>query len=303
MVTNPDHRPGGANFSYYLSSLADAVAFAEALNNATAPPNTSSSLVPLNPPAQTSWYQDFESNVDGWFGDGTNYGQIEQVASGTDGIASANGSFHATVEEISSGPFSRFDGYRDQWPGEWLAELDIYLDTAWAAGSGFDLSVAATGTDGAHRRDFIFHVTGRANTLRVGGLILTPREDLETLNNFEIASSGWYTFQHRFYNNGGVLAVDLNLLDSSGNILFTETRSDAADLIPSVVGGNRYAWFTHVTGIGLAVDNHRLVCPDGQCAPNLYVEDETVGVTGAASLSVRLSMPWALSSASCLSPA
>ena len=91
-----------------------------------------------------------------------NYGQIDQVASGTGGIASADGSFHAQVAGSTlgygSGPFSRFDGYRG-WPGEWLAELDIYLDTGWSAGSGFDLSVAATGTNNAHRRDFIFHVT------------------------------------------------------------------------------------------------------------------------------------------------
>ena len=72
-------------------------------------------------------------------------------------------------------------------------------------------------------------------------------------------SAGWYTLQHRFYDNGGALAVDLNLLDSSGSVLFTETRFNAGDTIPAEVGGNRYAWFTFINvGGGIAVDDHQL---------------------------------------------
>lgn len=56
-----------------------------------------------------------------------------------------------------------------------------------------------------------------------------------------------------------MLAVDLNLLDSGGGVLFTETRTNAADVIPDEVGGNRYAWFTfiNVDG-GVAVDEFEL---------------------------------------------
>lgn len=131
--------------------------------------------------------------------------------------------------------------------------------------TGFDYSVAATGSDNAHQRDYIFHVTKDTSTgdLLVAGSNNTnfaPREDLETLSHYAVTSAGWYTLQHRFYDDGGALAVDLNLLDSAGTVLFTETRFDPADTIPAEVGGNRYAWFTfdNVPG-GIAVDNHQLL--------------------------------------------
>ena len=34
--------------------------------------------------------------------------------------------------------------------------------------------------------------------------------------------------QHTFRDNGGVLAVDLKLLDSDGNVVYTTTRSNPA---------------------------------------------------------------------------
>ncbi len=34
--------------------------------------------------------------------------------------------------------------------------------------------------------------------------------------------------QHTFYDNGGVLAVDLKLLDSNGTVVFSTTRSNPA---------------------------------------------------------------------------
>ncbi len=53
---------------------------------------------------------------------------------------------------------TRFDGYSSTWTGEWSAEIDVYLDPNWGTGTGFDYSVAATGANGNHLRDFIFHV-------------------------------------------------------------------------------------------------------------------------------------------------
>ncbi len=124
--------------------------------------------------------------------------------------------------------------------------------------------MAANGTDGNHLRDFIFHTTKDTSTgdLLVGGSNnsnFAPRENLENGNSYTVSNSGWYTYQHRFYDDSGLLSVDLNLLDSGGSVLFTETRSNAADLIPSVVGGNRYAWFTHISVAGgINVDNQQL---------------------------------------------
>lgn len=215
---------------------------------------------------QPVWSQGFETDTSGWFDSSNDWsGTITRVPSGTSAISSSSGSYHAVIQgDASSAPFTRFDGYRDTWPGTWRAEIDVYLNPAWGAGQGFDYSVAATGTDGNHQRDFIFHVTKDTSTgkLLVAGSNNTnfaPREDLEGINHYEVTTAGWYTFQHVFYDDGGVLAVDLNLLDSNGTILFTETRRDASDTIPGEVGGNRYGWFTFVNVTnGIAVDNHEL---------------------------------------------
>jgi hypothetical protein len=229
-------------------------------------------LVATGAQAGVLFQQDFESDTDGWFDENNGWaGTVNREASGTGGVNSAGGSYHASFNESSTqasggttGPFSSFDGYRDTWPGEWTSSLDIYLDPSWDLGAGFDYSVAASGTDGNHQRDFIFHTTKDTSTgnLLVGGSNnsnFAPREDLENLNFYEVDSSGWYTYQHRFYDDGGSLSVDLNLLDSSGSVLFTETRSNATDLIPGEVGGNRYAWFTHISvADGINVDNQQL---------------------------------------------
>jgi hypothetical protein len=208
--------------------------------------------------------QDFESNTDNWNDSNSGwYGTVTRVASGTNGINSLSGGWHAQFEgDASSAPFSPFDGYNATWPGTYRAEISIYLDPSWGTSQGFDYSVASSRTNDTHLRDFIFHVNKDASTakLLVGGsnnTNFTPRENLENGNHYEVTSAGWYTFQHVFYDNNGSLAVDLNLLDSNGTIVFTETRNNANDLIDGIVGGNRYAWFTfiNVEG-GIAVDNH-----------------------------------------------
>jgi hypothetical protein len=122
-----------------------------------------------------------------------------------------------------------FDGYRSDWTGDWTAEVKVYLDTSWANGTGFDYTVAASNASGGHLRDFIFHVTKDSSTgeLLVAGSNNTnfaPREDLDTINHYQVTTSGWYTLQHRFYEDGGVLKVDLNLVDGNGTVLWTETR-------------------------------------------------------------------------------
>ncbi len=83
-------------------------------------------------------------------------------------------------------------------------------------------------------------------------------------NYYNVTSAGWYTLEHVFYEDGGVLAVDLNLLDSDGNVLWSVTRSNSSDDISSKVGGNRYGWFTFISvDGGITVDNSELFrnCP------------------------------------------
>ena len=172
--------------------------------------------------------QGFETDTAGYFDANTPapndwFGSVTRVASGTSGITSFAGSFHAIVEQSGNpgnetGPFTRFDGYSSVFPaGGYSTSTAIFLDTGMELGEGFDYSVASSGSDGNHQRDFIFHVTKDSDT---GSLLV-----------------------------GG-----------SGNLMFTETRSSAADTIPGEVGGHRYGWFTNVdvTG-GIAIDSVQVV--------------------------------------------
>ena len=73
-------------------------------------------------------------------------------------------------------------------------------------------------------------------------------------------SEGWYTFEHRFRDNGGgVLAVDLTIKNAAGVPLHMWTLSDPSDIIGSTVGGNRYGWFATDEFPFLAFDTSALV--------------------------------------------
>jgi len=200
------------------------------------------------------WDQDFSTDASGWFGDGIT----------VDG----------GVAELSfpGGQFSRFDGYRDVWPGTYTAEIDVYLDPSWPADQGFDYSVASNGSDGQHQRDFIFHIGTVENYGPIVGKELLVAVDNNAYGDtnpfvlttrpggyYVVPTAGWYTLQHVFYDAGGYLAVDFNILDSNGTVVWSDTRSDTSDTIPGEVGGNRYAWFAHIdVAAGIQVDNHQL---------------------------------------------
>jgi len=239
-------------FILAVSTLTAAVPFILSQNASAAP--------------EAVFTQGFEANTNGVLdkdNGSASYGDIERVPSGTGGITAAGGSSYATVSQTDSGPFTRFDGYRSTWSGEWRSSVAVYLDPSWTDGTGFDWSVAANSASNTHRRDFVFHVEKDASTgsLLVAGSNNTgfaPRTNLESGAHYTVATAGWYTLQHVFRDNGGVLAVDLNVLDAAGNVLFTTTRSDATDLV-SLLGANRYGWFTYVSVPGtLAIDNLNL---------------------------------------------
>jgi hypothetical protein len=217
--------------------------------------------------AATTFEQGFETDTSGWFTQDNGWaGSIQREDAAALGVTPFEGDYAGRFEG-STGPFTRFDGYRDTFPGTYSAQAAIYLDPLWSAGSGFDYAVASSGSDGAHQRDFIFHVTKDTSSgdLLVGGSNNTnfaPREDLDTLNSFNVTTAGWYIFEHLFRDESGTLAVDLNLRDASGGLLFTETRNNAADTIPGEVGGNRYGWFTDISvDGGILVDSTQLNVP------------------------------------------
>jgi T1SS-143 domain-containing protein len=220
-------------------------------------------------------------------------GTVQLFNSGDNGIDTATGSGqYALINQSNAaggltGPFTRFEGYQSDFGTGFAASIGIYLDpAALAAGEGFDYSVAAYNQSGGHLRDFIFHVTKDTSTgeLLVGGSNNTnfdPREDLETLDHHQVNSAGWYRFEHVFRDAGdGSLAVDLNLYDPDGNLVFTETRNNPADLIDILVGGHGYGWFTNIdVAGGIAVDDLMMV--ETASAPSSAAVGEAADGAGA----------------------
>jgi hypothetical protein len=220
----------------------------------------------------------FETDMNGWNVFGAGY-DASRVPSGTNGIPSASGSFHA-VNNPNNFPGTNWGGYNfgagNAVPTafqEYSTSLDIYLDVnaGIANDSRFDWDSAINNSSGTFKRDFIFN-GGFYNASDITGPGAgTNRFVISASNNSQpgsafaknpgrdpiaISTTGWYTFEHHFYDDGGVLAVDLSIFDSSDNLVHSWTLSDPTDLIGGV-GGNRYGLFTD-RDFSVAFDNSTL---------------------------------------------
>ena len=252
----------------------------------------------LSPVAQAAqlYFNGFETDTLGWSG-------TDRVASGINGVPSSSGSFHgqknagtaftgwgATATPGDGYNFGAGNGVGVPFQ-EYTTSIDIYLDvdSPWANNTRLDFSSAISGTDGLHRRDFIFNMgffddaTGPgANTDR---FVISASNNSQPGSAFAknpdkspiaISATGWYTFQHRFYDNGlGQLAVDMSIYDSSSSLVNLWTLSDLTDLIDVTVGGNRYGWFDYNEFSVLAYDNASL---------NVVPEPATLILAGLAVL-------------------
>jgi hypothetical protein len=222
--------------------------------------------------AATHYFQGFEEDTYDWTG-------VTRVASGTSSITSAAGDFHAEADSVAAPgttlDFTRFGGYESTFPsGGYTTSLDVYLDVNAGVPNDtrFDWSSAINTPAGAHRRDFVFNagfyndsdVTGSGprfvisasnNATRSGAFPKNPGRD-----PFAITTTGWYTFEHRFYNAGlGVLAVEMRITTLGGSPLHTWMLSDATDIIGTWVGGHRYGWLAIQEFPILAIDNASLL--------------------------------------------
>jgi hypothetical protein len=220
--------------------------------------------------------QGFETDIAGWDAFGGAY-DATRVTSGTNGVTSAGGSFHA--ESSAAGSAGNWGGYNfgagNAVPTvfqEYTTSVDIFLDIAggWANDTRFDFDSAINNSGGTFLRDFIFN--GGFYNDATGPGAGTDRFVISASNNSQPGSAyaknpardpiaidvtGWYTFEHHFYDNSGVLAADLSIFDSSSALVNTWTLSNLADTIASV-GGNRYGWFTDNDFAVLAFDNAQL---------------------------------------------
>ena len=225
--------------------------------------------------ANTLYSNGFETDTAGWNVYGPTY-DATRVGSGTNGIASASGSFHA--ESTASGSAGDWGGENfgaGNVPTvfqEYVTSIDIYLNVGgpWANDTRFDFDSAINDSTGNFKRDFIFNggfyndATGPgANTNR---FVISASNNSQPGSAFAknpgkapiaISTTGWYTFEHRFYDNAGVLAVDMSIYDASTALVNTWTLSNPADLI-GTVGGNAYAYFSDNDFSTLAFDNASL---------------------------------------------
>jgi hypothetical protein len=218
----------------------------------------------------------FETDTTGWDTFGGDF-DATRVPSGTDGITSTSGSFHAVSSETGSAGdwggynFGAGTGVPTMFQ-EYYVSLDIYLDAdgGWANNTLFDFESAVSDSNGNFLRDFIFN--GGFFNDSIGPGADTNRFVFSASNNSQpgsasardpdqdpiaISTTGWYTFQQHFYNDGGVLAVDFSISDASANLVHTWTISNPMDLISSV-GGNRFGWFDYNEFSPLAFDNTEL---------------------------------------------
>jgi hypothetical protein len=220
---------------------------------------------------QAPFFQGFESNNDGWHDTDDGLGPSNtavRVASGTHGITSYDGAFHAEAQgpfplDTSNGSaFTRWGGYSAVFPaGGYKTSVAIYLDPAGLAAAStpndtrFDWDSAISHSDCGFGRDFVFNAGYYNDSVAPGS---GPRFVIAGGNNagrgssypkdpghdpFTITTTGWYLFEHVFSDNGGVLKGTLLIRDGGGTALHSWIRSDPSDLIPSVIGGNRYGWF------------------------------------------------------------
>src|SRR5439155_23244 len=95
----------------------------------------------------------------------------------------------------------------------------------------------------------VYVISASNNADRVGANPADPGHD-----PIHVTTPGWYTLKHRFYNDDGVLACQLSLLDAGGALVHSWVRRDPSDLI-SGIGGNRYGWFAAQELPFLAIDN------------------------------------------------
>lgn len=267
----------------------------EADGNEDAPPDDP--MPDDEPQVLTLWKADFDVGVQGWTGsEGLGSlgwcGTVEQVGEREGNVTPSQGTGYAVVRHgkcnahwdsqgwEGSGPFTYLRGHVNRFPETGMVnELDVYLDPDWGAGHGFDFTVTAADDAGRILQSssagagwFIIHVASDSSTgkLLVAGADkvtvpnlqerinnLSPRQDLENRNHFEVVEAGWYTIRHVFRDDDGILKVDVQLLRDD-RILFTK-KYTMRPLTGRKVGDLFEAWFMFLTDdLNIPIDEHKL---------------------------------------------
>lgn len=213
--------------------------------------------------ASPLYFQGFEADSTDWSTNAT------RVASGTGGVTSADGDFHAESLDASAFHFFGAGGsVASIGTIPFTASLDFHLDVDgnWDNDTRFDYSVALSRPDNSFLRDFVFNVgfyndsTGPgANSNRfvvsAGNNAGRGNSFPKNVGSIAIDTTGWYTFQHAFFDNSGTLGASLSILDSVGTTV--NSWSIGTDPIADV-GAERYGWIVNNEFSRLAYDNTSL---------------------------------------------
>lgn len=220
--------------------------------------------------AATNYSNGFETSLEDWtgFDGGSGAGTITRVAGGVPGT---DGIYHAAV---TGSVYTPWGGYESTFPiNGYSSSVDVYLDMnksdGVAATNHFDLSSAINNVAGTHLRDFVFQVgidqsdPGKWWISTSNGASASSHVTSATPGAESVVSSGWYTFQTYFANNGSdVLEVYMSVYDRDNGyaevgswLLSTPTDTIPTSTTPGVVGGHRYGWFVNQPFTELPIDN------------------------------------------------
>ena len=111
----------------------------------------------------------------------------------------------------------------------------------------FDWTSSMAKNDGSFLRDWVFNAglyqAESLDNYNEDGFIVSTGNNAGRDSSYPqnpghdpilISDSGWYKFQHVFYDDGGYLSVDMNILDSSENLVNSWTLGENDDM--SIVG-------------------------------------------------------------------
>jgi hypothetical protein len=209
-------------------------------------------LIPAQARAQI-FFQGFETDTNGWFGDITRVPSGSPDANYASGINAASGNFFARVQENAScSPGTSCGGPATLWgsptfdgvpmpPSGSISEVAIYLDMSFAATHSdyrFDWDSDLLDVNRNFLQDYIFNagtgpvvpdlcgpdphftIAASFNSQRGSAFPQDPNWNPQC-----IATSGWYTFRHTFRpDGGGNLEVDMDILNSSSVVVASYVR-------------------------------------------------------------------------------
>ncbi len=220
--------------------------------------------------AAMHYFQGFEIDIYDWSG-------VTRVASGTNGVTSAAGDFHAEAAYTAApGPLLLSPALEAMTQRSRPVGIRRALTVPRRRGRQHErhalrLVIRDNKPAGTHRRDFVFNAGFYIDSDAPGPVLACNQRKQQRYAQrrlsqeqdairFRSPQTGWYTFEHRFYDEGlGTLAVELRITTLDGAPLHSWTLNDSTDVNGATVGGHRYGWFVIQEFPVLAIDNVSLL--------------------------------------------